>query len=275
MPEPASKRLLWTPRHRGWKLAHHLLPAFVLALFLLALGVASGVLGNWLFAVPMLALAAGTAGSILRAFRRSNTDELPCTSAVETSTGRRAATRFPMVPVSVPLGASTVGLGVVTAVAALALAARYLLLHTEASRYLVVAASAVLLVVGLAILRRGLRLMRTAASREPAGVYLTRSRVVLLAPHDMREAYWRDVESVSAENPPRRAPLGKRGPALVVVRLRPGAAADTESAMVVHVQHLSCDPHVLLRALEHYMSHPADRPELGTPAALSRVGGHG
>ena len=269
MAPPASR--LWDPPHRGWKLAHHLVPAFVLAAFLLGLGVAAAVMGRWFFAVPVLAIAAGSTGSIVRAFRRGIQTQPPATAAVETSTGRRAATRFDLLPVSTPFGASTVGLGVVTAVASLALAARYLLLHSEPSRFLLVGASVFLLLIGLWILRHGLRHMRTAVARERAGVYLTRSRVVVLAPNGIHEVYWRDIESVSAEDPPGRSPLGKRGPALMVLRLREGAAARSDRPVVVHVQHLACDPHRLLAALRHYLDHPADRPELGTSAALARL----
>ncbi|MFB0833704.1 hypothetical protein ACX8Z9_07960 [Arthrobacter halodurans] len=222
MPLPEPPRPVWAPRHRGWKLAHHLLPAMVLAAFLLGLAVASAALGRWLFAAPLLALAVGAAVAIVREFRRGARTDPPANLAVETSTGDRAATRFAMAPVSVAFGSLTAGLGVVTLVAAIALTARYLLLHTEPSRFATLASSAGLLVVGVFVLHEGIRLLRTASADQPPGVYLTRSRVVVLGPQGTREFFWGDVAAVSAENPPGRAPLGRRGPSLIVVRLRPG-----------------------------------------------------
>jgi hypothetical protein len=261
----------WAPRHQGLKLAHHLVPAFVLAAFLTGLAVASAMLGSWFFAAGMLALAVGTVGAIVGEFRHGGAVP-PETSAVETSTGVRAATRFALASPSVVFSAVTVGTGVVTMVAALALSARYLLLQTDGLRWLTFAASAVLLGVGVLVVRSGLRLMRIAASRQPPGMYLTRSRVVLYGPQGERELYWRDVGSVSAENPPGRAPLGRRGPARIV--LRPVAdAADPRGArqLRVHVQYLAADPNLLYRALRHYAANPADRPELGTDEALRRL----
>ena len=72
-PRPA----IWLPRHRGRKLAHHLVPAFIVAAFLLALAVASLLLDHLLFAVSMLALAAAAAVSILREFRRHGSVPTP------------------------------------------------------------------------------------------------------------------------------------------------------------------------------------------------------
>ncbi|MET1034452.1 MAG: hypothetical protein ABWX68_04360 [Arthrobacter sp.] len=313
MPLPEPHRPVWAPRHRGWKLAHHLLPAMVLAAFLLGLAVASAALGRWLFAAPLLALAVGAAVAIIREFRRGTHTDPPANLAVGTSTGDRAATRFAMTPVSVALGSLTAGLGVVTLVAALALTARYLLLHTEPSRFATLASSAGLLVVGVFVLHEGIRLLRTASADQPPGVYLTRSRVVVLGPQGTREFFWGDVAAVSAENPPGRSPLGRRGPSLIVVRLRPGhgpapddsgadgggadgerpggptggdgarahtggdgGGADGHRAprpVVIPVQYLSCDPNRLLAALRHYAAHPGDRPELGTEAALGRFAG--
>ena len=284
-PRPA----IWLPRHRGRKLAHHLVPAFVVAAFLLALAVAAFVLDHLLFAVSMLSLAAAAAVSILREFRRHGSVPAPESASVVTSTGRRAATRFAMAGATAVGSAVTVGLGVVTMVAALALEARYLLLHGDQPRLLQLLGSAVLLVVGFGILREGLRLARVAATDHPPGVYLTRSRIVVSGPDGMNEVYWKDVESVAAENPRGRVPLGDRGPAYITVRRRSGGdGLDSRRAarrdflqerrhkrVVVPVQYLTADPNLLLNAVEHYLTHPDDRPELGTPAALRRLAEHG
>ncbi|GAA3680176.1 hypothetical protein GCM10023081_17900 [Arthrobacter ginkgonis] len=280
---------IWLPRHRGRKLAHHLVPAFVVASFLLALAVAALLMDHLLFAVSMLALGAAAAVSILREFRRHGSVPTPESASVVTSSGRRAATRFAMAGATAVGSAVTVGLGVVTMVAALALEARYLLLHGDQPRLLQMLGSAVLLVVGFGILREGLRLARVAATDHPPGVYLTRSRIVVSGPDGMNEVYWKDVESVAAENPRGRVPLGDRGPAYITVRRRSGGdGLDSRRAarrdflqerrhkrVVVPVQYLTADPNLLLNAVEHYLTHPDDRPELGTPAALRRLAGHG
>src|SRR4051812_13625164 len=98
-PRPA----IWLPRPPGRKLAHHPVPAFVVAAFLLALAVAALLLAHMLFAVSMLALAAAASVSILREFRRHGSVPTPESASVMTSSGRRAATRFAMA------GATAVG----------------------------------------------------------------------------------------------------------------------------------------------------------------------
>lgn len=330
MSAPHASPPLWAPRHRGWKLAHHLVPAFVLTAFLLGLAAYSLALGSLLFGIPLAALGAGTIVSIAREFRLDPAPVAPSTEPVATSGGAKAATRFAIRHSSPTFAALTVGLGVVTMVAALAMAAKFLLLHSGPERYWTFAAAAALAVVGFFILREGLRLMRIATSAQEPGVYLTRSRVVVFGPLGARELYWRDMASVSAENPPGRAPLGRRGPALIVMRAagspaesdagspavantgspagangdgaganangvaakngtgagdaRAGnvpvgdvAAGDVAGAdvvgrtMIVQVQFLLGDPNLLFGALRHYLAEAADRPELGTPAALERL----
>lgn len=285
MADPRSA--IWLPRHRGRKLAHHLVPAFIVAAFLLALAVAGALMGHLLFAVSLLALSSAATVSILREFRRHGSVSAPESASVETSSGRRAATRFPMAGATSAGSAVTVGLGVVTMVAALALEARYLLLHEDQPRLLQLLGSAVLLVVGFGVLREGLRLARVAATDHPPGVYLTRSRIIVSGPDGMNEVYWNDVESVAAENPRGRVPLGDRGPAYITVRRRCeedgldsrwAARRDflrerRRKRVVVPVQYLTADPNLLLTAVEHYLAHPDDRPELGTPEALRRLAG--
>lgn len=328
---PQASPPLWAPRHRGWKLAHHLVPAFVLAAFLLGLAAYSLALGSLLFGIPLAALGAGTIVSIAREFRLDPDPVAPSTESAATSGGAKAATRFAIRHSSPTFAALTVGLGVVTMVAALAMAAKFLLLHSGPERYWTFAAAAALAVVGFFILREGLRLMRIATSAQEPGVYLTRSRVVVFGPLGARELYWRDMASVSAENPPGRAPLGRRGPALIVMRAAgspaesdggspaianpgslagangdgagagAGAGATPENGkgvgdalagkvpvgdvtagdvavadvvgrtLVIQVQFLLGDPNLLFGALRHYLAEAADRPELGTPAALERL----
>lgn len=275
----------WAPRHRGWKLAHHLVPAFVMATFLLGLGGWALVLGSVLFGIPLAAFGLGTLVSVVREFRLDPVPPAPELRPVTTSTGLRAATYFAGRRNSPSFAAGTVGLGVIGLVAALAAIGRFVLLHSGFGRLWTVAGAIALGIAGFLILREGLRLLRLASSDLPPGVYLTRSRVVLHGPLGLGEVYWRDVGTVSAANPRGRTPLGHRGPAQIILHRRVAPAAGgtqddggtrddggTPPDLVVPVELLLADPNLLHRALVHYLARPGDRPELGTPAVLERLG---
>lgn len=275
-PSPTPR---WAPRHRGWKLAHHLVPALVMAAFLIGLGVGALVLQSWLFGIPLLAFGIGTVVSLVREFRLDPDPLDPDLAPVTTSNGVRAATRFAVRRNSPAFAAGTVGLGVIGLVAALAAVGRFVLLHSGFERYWTIAGALALGVIGFLILREGLRLLRIASADQAPGVYLTRSRVVVFGPLGLDEMYWRDLESISAANPRGRTPLGRRGPALIILRGRrrqeveaPGNDGDAPHEMLVQVAFLLADPNVLHAALLHYLAEAADRPELGTVAALERLG---
>ncbi|MDN5756684.1 MAG: hypothetical protein L0J08_03725 [Micrococcaceae bacterium] len=271
----------WAPRNREWKLAHHLLPAFVMAGFLIGLGIWALVLQSLLFGVPLVAFGIGTVVSLVREFRLTPDARLPELSAVDTSSGLRASTRFAYRHNSAAFAAATVGLGVIGLVAALAAVGKFALWHAGFERFWTIAGAIVLGVAGFMILREGLRLLRIASAEQQPGVFLTRSRVVVFGPLGLAEMYWRDMGSISAENPRGRTPLGRRGPALVVLRGRDRTASDgpedhgttARKEVVVQVAYLLADPNVLHSALVHYLEHPADRPELGTTLALERLAG--
>ncbi|MEE1620929.1 hypothetical protein ACQ7DA_06745 [Zafaria sp. J156] len=269
-PRPAP-RTAWAPRHRGLKLAHHLVPAFVVIAVLLGLGAASVAAGKPLLAAPMAALAFGVGRAVLHEFRRGEDWAAPTGADVETSSGPRAATWFPSSPVSLAGGAVTVGVAVVTVVGAIATEAKTVLLGDGGARVLTATAAAGLLVVGFLVLREGLRMLRLAASGQAPGVYLTRSRIVVVDRRGHHEAYWKDVVSVVARDPRGRKPLGDRGPALIEVHTRASEAGRRTRPLIVDVQELDADPGLLLRTLGHYAAHAADRPELGTEKALSRL----
>ncbi len=270
---------MWAPRHRGWKLAHHLVPAFVMSAFLLGLGAWALVLGSLLFGIPLVAFGVGTIVSVGREFRVDPFPPDPQLRPVTTSSGLRAATYFAARRNSPSFAAATVGLGVIGLVAALAAIGRFVLLHSGFERVWTIAGAVALGIAGFLILREGLRLLRLAASELPPGVYLTRSRVVLHGPLGLGEVYWRDVASVSAADPRGRSPLGRRGPAQIVLHRRatPGDGGTendggTRPDLVVPVELLLADPNLLHAALVHYLARPGDRPELGTPAVLERLG---
>ncbi len=271
----------WAPRNRGWKLAHHLFPAFVMAGFLIGLGIWALALQSLLFGVPLVAFGIGTVVSLVREFRLAPDALVPELSPVDTSSGLRASTRFTYRHNSPAFAAATVGLGVIGLVAALAAVGKFALLHAGFERFWTIAGAIALGVTGFMILREGLRLLRIASADQEPGVFLTRSRVVVFGPLGLTEIYWRDMESVSAENPRGRTPLGRRGPALVLLRGRDRPAGDGPTnnrttaceEAVVQVAYLLADPNVLHSALVHYLEHPADRPELGTPSALERLAG--
>lgn len=243
-----------------------------MAAFLVGLGAWALVLGSLLFGIPLVAFGIGTVVSIVREFRLDPDPVAPAPVPVTTRNGIRAATHFAARRNSPAFAAATVGLGVIGLVAALAVVGRFLLLHAGSQRYWTIAGAVALGVAGFLVLREGLRLLRLASSAQAPGAYLTRSRVVLLGPLGLSEMYWRDMESISAANPRGRAPLGRRGPAQIILHGRaPGDDGGAHRELVVQVQFLLADPHLLHTALVHYLGHPEDRPELGTPAALERL----
>ncbi|GHD05447.1 hypothetical protein [Zhihengliuella salsuginis] len=269
--DPAAR--LWAPRHRGWKLAHHLLPAFILVAVLLGAGVWGLTAQEWLLSSPLLALGVGVGWSIVREYRRGGADEPPATAAVVTSTGRRAATRFATTRASAYTGGLTVGVAVVTLVSALALGADTLTEYDGAAHLPPLLAAVMLLGVGVIVTIEGVRMLKLSAE-QPPGVYLTRSRIVLVGQAPTAELFWKDVTGVRAEDPAKhgplgqRHPLGERGPSRIVVRHRPGGGS-AEERLTILVQYLTCDPNLLLASIEHYAATPADRPRLGTDAALA------
>lgn len=279
MSAQERREVRWAPRNRGWKLAHHLLPAFVMAGFLIGLGGWALALHSLLFGVPLVAFGIGTVVSLVREFRLDPQAQVPGLSPVVTSSGLRASTRFASRHNSSAFAAATVGLGVIGLVAALAALGKFALLHAGFERFWTMAGAIVWGIAGFLILREGLRLLRVASADQDPGVYLTRSRVVVFGPLGPQEMYWRDMESISAENPRGRTPLGRRGPALVILHGRdpsdgdrPGSNGTTACVQaVVQVAYLLADPNVLHSALVHYLGHPEDRPELGTASALERL----
>ncbi|MBG6084484.1 hypothetical protein [Zhihengliuella flava] len=274
MSTPGTPVARWAPRHRGWKLAHHLLPAFVLVGVLLGGAAWSAALAEFLLAVPLTALGLGVAFSILREYRRGAADAPPHPAAVDTTTGARAATRFPTSRASAATAGLTVGVAVVTLICALALGADTATEFDGAADSLPLIAAVLLLAVGVSVLVEGVRMLKLAVD-QPPGVYLTRSRIVTVGQQATQEVFWKDVVSVDAEDPPRhrylgqRQPLGERGPSRIVVRHRAGDAAGPPERMVILVQYLTCDPNQLLSTLEHFAAHPGDRPRLGTETALT------
>ncbi|WP_309082447.1 hypothetical protein [Zhihengliuella sp.] len=266
----------WAPRHRGWKLAHHLLPAFVLVGVLLGFAVGAAWAQEWLLAAPLAALGFAAAWSIVREFRRGGRDVAPSNTAVVTSTGPRAATRFASSRASAPTGGLTVGVAVVTLISALALGAETLSTFAHPRDLVPGGAALMLLAVGVLLLVEGVRMLRQATD-QPPGVYLTRSRVIIVGQRGTRELFWKDVRSIRTEDPPRtvlggRRPLGDRGPSRIVVTHWP-RLAEEPGHEVIEVQYLLCDPNALLATLRHYAGQPADRPELGTPEVIGRLRG--
>lgn len=249
-----------------------------MAAFLIGLGAGALALGSLVFGIPLLAFGIGTVVSLVREFRLDPDPVAPELSPVTTRNGVRAATRFAFRRNSPAFAAATVGLGVIGLVASLAAVGRFVLLHSGFERYWTIAGALALGAVGFLILREGLRLLRIASADQAPGVYLTRSRVVVFGPLGLGEMYWRDIVSVSAANPRGRTPLGRRGPALIVIRGRApsgdggtGDDGDVLLELLVQVEFLLADPNLLHAALLHYLGQAADRPELGTTAALERL----
>lgn len=265
MSESGNGSLVWRPRHRGWNLAHHLLPTFLLIVFLGASGSYALLYGKPELAAALLASATALLLVVGSAFRRPKDYSPVENSAVETSTGQRAATWFPAFRTPAMLAALMVGLAVVVLVASIALSARFLFLHKTAPVVLAGALGVVLIGCGVYVLSRGLRMARIAAASQNPGIYLTRSRIVQYGSRGMQEIYWNDVSDVEAADPPRRQPLGKRGPAWIVV----GCVDGTNMRVLVH--ELAADPDLLLLTLNHYVQNPELRAELGTDAALKCV----
>ena len=270
MSRSGSEPPLWAPRHSGWNLAHHLLPSFVLLAFLSGTGVYALLHDRPVLSTALLASALATLMGVVAAFRRPTRDRPAASAAVATSTGARAATWFPMFRTSARWAAAVMGLAVVILVATVALSARLLVIHDYDPVILVILLSVCLLAAGIYVLNRGIRMARIAATDQEPGVYLTRSRIVLYGSRGAREVYWNDVAALEAADPPRRKPLGKRGPAWIVVLSQADAPEGTRR-LVLPVHELTANPDQLMRTLEHYRSHPADRSELGTDVALGRV----
>ncbi|MBV1778038.1 hypothetical protein KRR55_02780 [Paeniglutamicibacter sp. ABSL32-1] len=273
MSETGSRAALWAPRHSGWKLAHHLLPSFVLFAFLAGTGVYAALHASPVLATALVASALAVLLGVAAAFRRPAADRAAATEAVLTSTGQRAATLFPIFRTSAQWAAVVMGLAVVILVATVALGARLLIMHNYDPMVLIVLLTIFLLGVGVYVLNRGIRLARIAATAQEPGVYLTRSRIVLHSSRGPREIYWNDVAGIEATDPARRRPLGRRGPAWIVVhpRTAPNPGREKAGRMVILVHELTANPDLLLHTLEHYWTHAADRAELGTDEALVRV----
>lgn len=283
MNDSGIEPLVWLPRHHGWDLAHHLLPTFLLVVFLGGAGAYATVHGKVALATALLASAAGLLIGLVSAFRRPAGDSAVTTAAVETSTGQRAATWFPIFRSSAILAALVVGLSVVVLVASVALSARLLFLHKFSPLVLVILLAVALIGCGVLLMFRGLRMARIAATAQHPGVYLTRSRIVLYGSRGMHEIYWNDVSSVEAADPPRQQPLGKRGPAWILVTCTRESAGGVplsgaskgERGLRIQVHELASNPDALLRTLAHYLQNPGKRAELGTDASVSTVSGLG
>ncbi|GAA1858864.1 hypothetical protein GCM10009715_02920 [Paeniglutamicibacter psychrophenolicus] len=272
MSKSGSEPMLWAPRHSGWNLAHHLLPSFVLLAFLAGTGVYALLHERPVLSTGLLASALAVLMGVVAAYRRPTADQAAGTEAVGTSTGPRAATCFPMFRTSPQWAAAVMGLAVVILVATVALSARLLIIHSYDPMVLIVLLTIFLLGIGVYVLNRGIRMARIAAASQDPGVYLTRSRIVLHSSRGTREIYWNDLEGIEPTDPARHRPLGKRGPAWIVVRPRAGDAVGAKP-LVILVHELTANPDQLMRTLEHYWANPADRAELGTAAALERVRG--
>lgn len=279
MSESGRRSSVWRPRHRGWNLAHHLLPTFLLIVFLSGAGVYAFWHGRPALSTALLASALSLVLVVVSAFRRPTADTQVANAAVETSTGQRAATWFPIFGTSTILAALMVGLAVVVLVASIALSAKLLFMHDNVP--IVIAAIAGALLIGCAIflIARGIRMAKIAAVAQAPGVYLTRSRVVQYDSHGMAEIYWNEISAIEAADPPGRHPLGRRGPAWI--RIERINQAQTEQspkdvALLIQVHELSANPDLLLRTLAYYLQHPEARAQLGTDAAidtLSALGG--
>ncbi|MFF5792089.1 hypothetical protein ACFY5D_08590 [Paeniglutamicibacter sp. NPDC012692] len=260
-----------------------MLATFLLIIFLGAAGAYAIAHGKAALSTALLASAAALLLGVVSAFRRPTRDSPVETAAVETSTGQRAATWFPIFRSSAILAAVVVGLSVVVLVASIALSARLMFLHDYSPLFLIVLLGIALIGCGVFLMFRGLRMARIAATAQNPGVYLTRSRIVLYGSRGMHEIYWNDVSSVEAADPPQRQPLGKRGPAWILVTCTEESKEGSPlagpskgpSGLRIQVHELAANPDALLRTLAHYLQHPAERAELGTDSALATVSGLG
>lgn len=278
MTEALPPERIWKPRHRGRTLAHHLVPAFVLIAFLAGIGILSIVYGRVTLASASITIAIAAAATVISAFRRPSDDAPPTLAAVQTSTGLRAGTYFPMFPASKVAAAVIVGFGVIATISALAFGAKLIFLHSSRPIVITLIAIAALLTAGVLILAKGLGMARMAVGTQPAGVYLTRSRILVFGAQGSREMYWAEVGSISAEDPPGRRPLGLRGPALLMLHKKPGPpepgspiSDQRYDRIKINVQDLAVDPHQLLAALRLYAAQGAERAELGTAPSLERI----
>lgn len=269
---------VWRPRHRGWNLAHHLLPTFLLILFLSGAGVYAFWHGRPALSAALLASALSLVLVVFSAFRRPSVDITVGNAAVETSTGQRAATWFPIFKTSTTLATLMVGLAVVVLVASIALSAKLLFMHNNVPPIIAVIAGILLIGCAIFLIGRGLRMAKIAAVDHAPGVYLTRSRVVQYDSHGIAEIYWNDISAIEAADPPGRHPLGRRGPAWIRIERISQAQAEQnakDAAVLIQVHELSANPDLLLRTLAHYLQHPSARAELGTDAALATLGALG
>ena len=274
MSKPEHGPLVWRPRHRGWNLAHHLVPTFILILFL-------GGAGFYAFWLAMPALSAALLASalslvlvVISAFRRPTNDAEVGTAAVQTSTGQRAATWFPIFRTSPVFAALLVGLAVVVLVASIALSAKLLFMRQDVPTVLAAIAGVFLIGCAIFLISRGVQMAKIAAAEQAAGVYLTRSRIVQYDSHGTAEIYWNEISDIAAVDPARRRPLGRRGPAWIRIQRTDPSQTGTQATpkgLVVQVHELSTNPDLLLRTLEHYLRHPEHRAELGTNLALERL----
>lgn len=265
---------MWRPRHRGWNLAHHLLPTFLLILFLSGAGIYAFWHGRPALSTALLASALSLVLVVFSTFRRPTVDTRVGNAAVETSTGQRAATWFPIFRTSTTLAALMVGLAVVVLVASIALSSKLLFMHDNVPTVIAAIAGALLIGCAIFLIGRGLRMAKIAAVDQAPGVYLTRSRVVQYDSHGMAEIYWNEISAIEAADPPGRHPLGRRGPAWIRIERFNQARAEQSSkdtAVLIQVHELSANPDLLLRTLAHYLQHPAARAELGTDAAIETL----
>lgn len=272
MSKHGSEPRLWTPRHSGWTLAHHLLPSFVLFAFVSATGTYALLHGRPVLSTALFASALAVLMGIVSALRRPTVDQPAQEAAVATSTGTRAATWFPMVRTSGAWAAAVMGLAVVILVASIALSARLLFIHSYDPLLLILLLAVLLIMGGVYVLNRGIHMARVAATAQEPGVYLTRSRILLYGSRGIQEIYWNDVTGITEADPPRRRPLGKRGPAWIVLSQsleQPG----TPGKLMIPVHELSANPDQLKRTIEHYWVNANQRLELGTETALLRVEG--
>lgn len=266
-PDPPP---VWGPRPQGRRLAHHLVPAFVLMGFLLVLTAGAVVLDRLVYAPVPLALAIAVGLAIYQQFGGRGAYQEPELHPLHADGGHKAATRFGVAGASKPLAWGIAGLGVVTAVASLALVAKYWLLHESGAQLPFLAGSIVLFVVAILVIRRGLIASRIAAHEQSPGLYLTQRRVTLIDARGETTMLWKNITAVTAEDPPGRRPLGRRGPAFIVF-----ATAEPlhrgRNRLQLPVMTLLSEPNQVFRALQYYLAHVQDRSELGRQASISRL----
>lgn len=274
MSKSGNGQLVWRPRHHGWNLAHHLLPTFILILFLGGAGAYAFWHERPALSTALLASALSLVLVVASAFRRPTTDAEVDTAAVQTSTGQRAATWFPIFRTSPVLAALLVGLAVVVLVASIALSARLLFIHQDVPTVLAAIVGTFLIGCAIFLIGRGVRMAKIAATDQPSGVYLTRSRIVQYDSRGTAEIYWNEISAIEAADPRGYHPLGRRGPAWIRIQrtatTQPDANAPTVG-LLIQVHELSANPDLLLRTLYYYLHHSEHRAELGTDAARERL----